>query len=142
MAEQLLEMGADSICIKDMAGLLKPQPAYELVRGIKETCGQDVLVHVHTHATTGVTLVSLMRAIDAGADIVDTAISSMSLGPGHNPTESLIAMLEGTKYKTRVDKELLKRERAFQELRPGYKKYLTDFMGGRRTFSTARFPAA
>ncbi len=75
MAEQLLEMGCDSICIKDMAGLLKPQPAYELVRGIKEQCGQDVLVHVHTHATTGVTLVSLMKAIDAGADIVDTAIS-------------------------------------------------------------------
>ncbi|HET8547662.1 MAG TPA: pyruvate carboxylase subunit B, partial [Bryobacteraceae bacterium] len=72
MAEQLLDIGADSICIKDMAGLLKPQPAYELVRGIKEQCGEQVLVHLHTHATTGVTMVSLMKAIEAGADIVDT----------------------------------------------------------------------
>ncbi len=71
-----MDMGSNSICIKDMAGLLKPAPAYELVRAIKETCGRDVLVHVHTHATTGVTMVSLMKAIEAGADIVDTAISS------------------------------------------------------------------
>ena len=141
MAEQLLEMGADSICIKDMAGLLKPQPAYELVRGIKETCGQDVLVHVHTHATTGVTLVSLMRAIDAGADIVDTAVSSMSLGPGHNPTESLIEMLEGTKYKTRVNKQLLKSvNEHFKKLRGGYKKYLTDFMGAETEIFESQIP--
>ena len=60
---------ADSICIKDMAALLKPQPAYDLVRGIKERCGEDMRVHVHVHATTGVTLVSLMKAIEAGADM-------------------------------------------------------------------------
>ncbi|MFC7479050.1 hypothetical protein ACFQX7_01765 [Luedemannella flava] len=76
LAEQLVEMGADSICVKDMAALLKPQPAYDLVRGIKQRCGEDVRVHVHVHATTGVTLVSLMRAIEAGADAVDTSISS------------------------------------------------------------------
>ena len=89
MAAQLRDLGCDSICIKDMAALLKPQPAYELVRGIKEKCGEDTLVHVHVHSTTGVTLVSLMKAIEAGADIVDTSISSLSLGPGHNPTEAL-----------------------------------------------------
>jgi len=94
MAQQLRQMGSDSICIKDMAGLLKPQPAYDLVKGIKQMCGSDTLVHVHAHATTGVTLVSLMKAIEAGCDIVDTAISSLSLGPGHNPTESLVELLE------------------------------------------------
>src|SRR4051812_39106185 len=62
MARHLLDMGADSICIKDMAALLKPQPAYDIVKGIKETCGKDVRVHVHVHSTTGVTLVSLMKA--------------------------------------------------------------------------------
>ena len=91
-------MGCDSICIKDMAALLKPQPAYDLVKSIKKRCGEETLVHVHVHATTGVTLVSLMKAIEAGCDIVDTAISSLSLGPGHNPTESLVEMLEGTAY--------------------------------------------
>ena len=95
MAQQLKDIGCDSICIKDMAGLLKPQAAYDLVKGIKAKCGSAMLVHVHAHATTGVTLVSYMKAIEAGCDIVDTAVSSMSLGPGHNPTESLVEMLEG-----------------------------------------------
>jgi methylmalonyl-CoA carboxyltransferase 5S subunit len=66
-----------------------------------------VQINVHCHATTGVTLVSLMKAIEAGADVVDAAISSMSLGPGHNPTESLVAMLEGTGYTTDLDMERL-----------------------------------
>ena len=105
MAEQLREMGCDSICIKDMAALLRPQPAYDLVKAIKRRCGEETLVHVHTHATTGVTMVSLMKAIEAGCDIVDTAVSSLSLGPGHNPTESMIELLEGTGYETRVDLE-------------------------------------
>src|SRR3954469_22941480 len=100
MAEQLVDMGCDSICIKDMAALLKPQPAYEIVRAIKEACGEGTRVHVHVHSTTGVTLVSLMKAIEAGADAVDTAISSLSLGPGHNPTEGLVEMLEGTGFRT------------------------------------------
>jgi methylmalonyl-CoA carboxyltransferase 5S subunit len=99
LAGQLLDMGAESIALKDMAALLQPQPAYDIVKGIKDTYG-DVQINVHCHSTTGVTLVSLMKAIEAGADVVDTAISSMSLGPGHNPTESLVAMLEGTEYTT------------------------------------------
>ena len=85
MAQRLKEMGSDSICIKDMAALLRPQPAYEIVKGIKEKCGEDTLVHVHVHSTTGVTLVSLMKAIEAGADIVDTAISSSALVPATTP---------------------------------------------------------
>jgi methylmalonyl-CoA carboxyltransferase 5S subunit len=130
MAEQLVEMGCDSICIKDMAGLLKPAPAYALVRSIKEACGQGTLIHVHTHATTGVTLVSLMKAIEAGADLVDTAISSMSLGPGHNPTEALVEMLEGTGYRTQVDKgRILKIKNHFDKIRPRYAEFLTNFSG-------------
>src|SRR5512145_989506 len=107
MAQQLVELGCDSICIKDMAALLKPQPAYDIVKAIKNACGDETRVHVHVHATTGVTLVSLMKAIEAGADCVDTAISSLSLGPGHNPTESLVEMLEGTPYTCKLDKSRL-----------------------------------
>ena len=127
MAEQLLELGCDSLCIKDMAALLKPQPAFDIVRGIKESLGDDVRVHVHVHSTTGVTLVSLMKAIEAGADVVDAAISSMSLGPGHNPTESLVEMLEGTGYETRLDKNrLLKVKDHFAKIRRRYQEFLSN----------------
>jgi methylmalonyl-CoA carboxyltransferase 5S subunit len=130
MAQHLQEMGCDSICIKDMAGLLKPQPAYDLVKGIKAKCGKDMLVHVHAHATTGVTLVSLVKAIEAGCDIVDTAISSLSLGPGHNPTESLIELLEGTEFHTRLDMErILRVKRHFATIRPRYREFLSEFSG-------------
>ncbi|HCE01409.1 MAG TPA: oxaloacetate decarboxylase, partial [Armatimonadetes bacterium] len=128
MAGQLLDMGADSICLKDMAALLKPQPAYDIVKGIKDTYGEQVKVHVHVHATTGVTLVSLMKAIEAGCDIVDTAVSSMSLGPGHNPTEALVEMLEGTGYTTRVDIDrVLKVKRYFKDVRKKYWEFQSNF---------------
>jgi methylmalonyl-CoA carboxyltransferase 5S subunit len=130
MAQRLKDRGSDSICIKDMAALLKPQPAYDIVKGIKEACGQDTLVHVHVHATTGVTMVSLMKAIEAGADIVDTSISSLSLGPGHNPTEALVEMLEGTGYTTRLDKHrLLKIKEHFAKVRPRYAPFESKFIG-------------
>jgi len=129
MAEQLVELGCDSICIKDMAALLKPQPAYDIVKGITEACG-DIRVHVHVHATTGVTMVSLMKAIEGGADCVDTAISSLSLGPGHNPTESLVEMLEGTGYTTELDAErLLRLKRYFNTVRPRYQEFLSNITG-------------
>jgi methylmalonyl-CoA carboxyltransferase 5S subunit len=130
MAERLLEMGADSICIKDMAALIKPQPAYDIVKGIKERCGADTRVHVHVHSTTGVTMVSLMKAIEAGADAVDTSISSLSLGPGHNPTESLVEMLEGTGYETKLDKaRLLKIKDHFAAVRPRYAEFESNIVG-------------
>lgn len=130
MARQLVDLGCDSICIKDMAALLRPQPAYDLVRGIKRTCGEQVRVHVHVHATTGVTMVSLMKAIEAGADCVDTALSSLSLGPGHNPTESLVEMLQGTGFETRVDKAcLLRLKRHFSRVRPRYREFLSNITG-------------
>src|SRR5260370_840999 len=130
MAEKLLELGCESICIKDMAALLKPQAAYDIVKGIKEACGQDTRVHVHVHATTGVTLVSLMKAIEAGADCVDTAISSLSLGPGHNPTESLVEMLDGTGFNTRLDRaRLIRLKKYFAGIRPRYKEFLSNITG-------------
>jgi methylmalonyl-CoA carboxyltransferase 5S subunit len=130
MAERLLELGCDSICLKDMAALLKPQAAYDIVKGIKTRCGEQVRIHVHTHATTGVTLVSLMKAIEAGADCVDTAISSLSLGPGHNPTESLVAMLDGTGYEAHLDKACLHRiKEHFAVLRPRYQAFMSNIIG-------------
>ncbi len=124
LAGQLLDMGAESLALKDMAALLQPQPAYDIIRGIKETYGEDVQINVHCHSTTGVTLVTLQKAIEAGADVVDTSISSMSLGPGHNPTESLVAMLEGTEYTTNLDNERLIRIRDhFARIRPKYKAF-------------------
>jgi methylmalonyl-CoA carboxyltransferase 5S subunit len=129
-AKRLQDLGCDSICIKDMAALLRPQPAYDIVRGIKEACGEQTPVHVHVHSTTGVTLVSLMKAIEAGADIVDTSISSMSLGPGHNPTESLVEMLEGTGYTTRLDKQRLQRIKDhFAAVRPRYAEFESRLLG-------------
>jgi len=130
MAQRLLDLGCDSICIKDMAALLKPQPAYDIVKGIKEACGESVRVQVHVHSTTGVTLVSLMKAIEAGADCVDTAISSLSLGPGHNPTESLVEMLDGTPYTTNLSKQrLLNLKQYFNKVRPRYAEFLSNITG-------------
>lgn len=130
MAAELKELGCDSICIKDMAALLRPQPAYDLVRGIKQRCGEETLVHVHVHSTSGVTLVSLMKAIEAGADIVDGSISSLSLGPGHNPTEAIVEMLEGTGYTTRLDRNrLLKVKDHFAKVRPRYQEFESKFIG-------------
>jgi methylmalonyl-CoA carboxyltransferase 5S subunit len=130
MARELMDLGCDSLCIKDMAALLKPQPAYDIVKAIKEALGEQVRIHVHVHATTGVTLVSLMKAIEAGADVVDTSISSLSLGPGHNPTESLVEMLEGTGYDTKLDMaRLLRLKDYFATVRPKYKEFLSNITG-------------
>ncbi|MCC6492707.1 MAG: methylmalonyl-CoA carboxytransferase subunit 5S [Pirellulales bacterium] len=130
MAARLRDWGCDSICIKDMAALLRPQPAYDLVKGIKEKCGADARVHVHVHSTTGVTMVSLMWAIEAGADVVDSSISSLSLGPGHNPTEAVVEMLEGTGYATKLDKDrLLKIKEHFAKVRPRYAEFESKFLG-------------
>jgi methylmalonyl-CoA carboxyltransferase 5S subunit len=113
-----------------MAALLRPQPAFDLVKAIKKRCGADTLVHLHTHATTGVTMVSLMKAIEAGCDIVDTAVSSLSLGPGHNPTESMIELLEGTGYETRLDLErVLRVSSHFAQIRPRYKEFFSENTG-------------
>ncbi|BEH01819.1 MAG: methylmalonyl-CoA carboxytransferase subunit 5S [Propionibacterium sp.] len=123
LAGELLDMGADSIALKDMAALLKPQPAYDIVKAVKDTYG-DVQINVHCHSTTGVTQVSLMKAIEAGADVVDASVSSMSLGPGHNPTESVVEMLEGTGYTTKIDMARVYKVRDhFKKIRPKYAEF-------------------
>ncbi len=104
-AKQLENMGADSVCIKDMAGLLKPYDAYELVKALKETV--NVPIQVHTHYTSGLASMTLLKAIEAGADIVDTAISPMAMGTSQPPTESLVATLAGTEYDTGIKLEAL-----------------------------------
>jgi methylmalonyl-CoA carboxyltransferase 5S subunit len=127
LAKQLNDMGADSIALKDMAALLKPQPAYDIVKAIKDAL-PNMQVNVHCHATTGVTLVSLMKAIEGGADVVDTAISSLSLGPGHNPTESMVEMLEGTGYVADLDKALLNQIKLhFAKVKPRYTEFMSAF---------------
>jgi methylmalonyl-CoA carboxyltransferase 5S subunit len=130
IAQQIKELGCDSICVEDVDGLLKPQAAYDLVKGIKQTCGEDTLVNVHTHSTTGVTMVSLMKAIEAGCDIVDTAISSLALGRGHNPTESLVEMLEGTGYASRLNVDrLLRIKQHIADVRPRYREFFRQPLG-------------
>lgn len=104
-AKQLEEMGADSICIKDMAGLLKPYDAYDLVKALKETV--KVPIQLHTHYTSGLASMTLMKAIEAGVDIVDTAMSPLAMGTSQPPTEALVATLEGTEYDTGLSLEKL-----------------------------------
>ncbi len=100
-ARQLEEMGANSICIKDMAGLLTPYAASELVAALKKTV--SIPVDIHSHYTSGLASMSILKGIEAGADIVDTAISPLALGTSHMPTESLVAALQGTPYDTGLD---------------------------------------
>ena len=100
-AKTLENMGADSICIKDMAGLLKPYDAYELVKALKETV--KVPIQLHTHYTSGLASMTLIKAIEAGVDIVDTAISPMALGTSQPPTEAIVATLAGTEYDTGIE---------------------------------------
>ncbi len=143
IAQQIKEMGCDSICVHDVDGLLKPQMAYDLVKGIKQKCGSDTLVSVHTHSTTGVTMVSLMKAIEAGCDIVDSAISSLALGRGHNPTESVVAMLEGTGYESRLDLERLHRiKRHIANVRPRYGEFFNHPIGVETEIFQHQVPAA
>lgn len=141
LARQLKDMGVDSICIKDMAALIKPQAAYDLVKAIKEACGEEMKVHMHVHATTGVTLVSLMKAIEAGLDIADTAVSSMSLGTGHNPTESFCEMLEGTGYTHGIDLERVEKVSDYYAgIKDRYKDYFTAFTGVKTSIFRSQIP--
>ena len=100
-AKRLEEMGADSICIKDMAGLLIPYDAYNLIKALKENV--KVPIQLHTHYTSGVASMTYLKAIEAGVDIVDCAISPMALGTSQPPTEPLVATLLGTEYDTGLD---------------------------------------
>ena len=100
-AKKLEEVGADSLCIKDMAGLLLPYETYDLVKALKETV--KLPIQVHSHFTAGISDMVLMKAIEAGADCVDTALSPLAMGTSHPATESIVAALKGTEYDTGLD---------------------------------------
>lgn len=120
-ARQLEEMGADSICLKDMAGLLLPYDAYELVKAIKSKT--SLPVQLHTHYTSGLASMTVLKAVEAGCDIVDCAISPMALGTSQPPTEAIVATLAGTEYDTGLDlAQLDKITRYFTPLREKYLK--------------------
>ena len=105
LSKELVEMGADTICIKDMANLLLPYEAYELVKELKAEI--NVPIHLHTHNTSGTGDMTLLKAIEAGVDIVDTALSALGNGTAQPATEPLVATLRGTQYDTGLDLELL-----------------------------------
>jgi oxaloacetate decarboxylase alpha subunit len=105
LAKDLESMGADSICIKDMAGLLLPQPAFELVTELKKNV--KVPIEVHSHYTSGVASMTYLKAIEAGADIIDTDMSPFSMGTAQPATEVMVGALKGTEYDTGLDEKLL-----------------------------------
>ncbi len=121
-AKQLEEMGADSICIKDMAGLLKPYDAFDLVKALKETV--RIPIQLHTHYTSGLASMTLMKAVEAGVDVIDTAISPMAMGTSQPPTESMVAALQGTPYDTGISLSAL--DQVTKYFTPLREKYLAN----------------
>ena len=128
LAAELEKMGADSICIKDMSGLLKPYVAEELVKAIKKKT--SLPLSVHSHSTTGMSVATLIKAIEAGADMIDTAISPLSMGTSHSPTESMVEILKNTQYDTELDLTLLSEiAEYFKEAKKKYADYASSFTG-------------
>lgn len=122
LAKRLEDLGCHSLCIKDMSGLLKPYEAEELITRIKESCA--VPLALHCHATTGLSTATAVKAVEAGIDILDTAISSMSQTYGHTPTETVVAMLQGTPRDTQLKLEQLEPIAAyFRDVRKKYAKF-------------------
>ena len=120
-AKKLEEAGADSICVKDMAGLLVPYATYDLVKALKETV--KVPIQLHSHFTAGIADMVLMKAIEAGADVIDTALSPLAMGTSHPATESMVAALQNTPYDTGLDLVALNdASRHFTDLRNKYMK--------------------
>ena len=137
--EQLLEIGIDSLVIKDMSGILNPMAAAELVREIKKRF--DVELHLHCHSTTGMAEMALLKAVEAGVDGIDTAISSMSGTYGHPATESLVATLQGTEYDTGLDIPRLEKIAAyFRNVRKKYAKFEGQLRGVDSRILVAQVP--
>jgi pyruvate/oxaloacetate carboxyltransferase len=128
MGKELEAMGSDTLCIKDMAGLLAPGDAFELVSGLKENI--SIPVHMHCHDTSGMATASYLKGIEAGADIIDSAISSLSSGTSQPPTETMVAMLNRTPYETGLDLRLLGEiADHFTKVRKKYRIYESTFTG-------------
>ncbi len=122
MAKKIEDMGAHSLCIKDMSGLLKPYDAAELIGKLKETVALPI--SLHSHATTGLSVATHMKAIDAGIDVIDTSISSMSQTYGHSPTETIASIVDGTPRDTGLDVVKMAQVAAyFRDVREKYAKF-------------------
>lgn len=133
------DMGADSIAIKDMAGLLTPYAGFELVTKLKAAC--DIPIHMQCHATTGLSTATALKCVEAGIDNIDTAISSMSMTYGHSPTESMVAILQGQERDTGLDLALLEDiANYFREVRKKYAKFEGSLRGIDGRILTAQVP--
>jgi oxaloacetate decarboxylase alpha subunit len=139
LAKEYAKIGADSLCIKDMSGLLKPYDAYELVKAIKKAV--DLPMEIHSHATTGMSVATLTKSAEAGADILDTVISSLSMGTSHSPTETMVEIFRGTEYDTALDINLLLEIATyFREVRKNYKKFESSFLGADTRILVSQVP--
>ena len=122
LAKKIEDMGADSLAIKDMAGILTPYEAYDLISKLKSSL--DIPIALHAHATAGLSSMTQLKAIEAGVDHIDTAISSMSMTYGHSPTESIVAALEGTDRDPELDLVALEEIAAyFRDVRKKYSRF-------------------
>lgn len=139
LAEQLVKLGVDSICIKDMAGLLKPYDAYDLVKALKKKV--SVPISIHSHSTTGMSVATLVKAVEAGAEMIDTAISSMGMGTSHSPTETMVEIFQKTDWDTGLDVKLLVEIAGyFREIRKKYKQFESSFLGADTRILIAQVP--
>ncbi len=139
MAKQLEDMGAHSLCIKDMSGLLKPYDAQELISQLKETVSLPVALHCH--ATTGLSVATQMKAIDSGVDVIDTSISSMSMTYGHSPTETIASIVEGTERATGLNVDKLAEVAAyFRDVREKYAQFEGSLKGIDARILSAQVP--
>ncbi len=139
MAKQLEDMGAHSLCIKDMSGLLKPYDAAELIGRLKETVSLPIAMHCH--ATTGLSIATQMKAIDSDIDVIDTSISSMSMTYGHSPTETIAAIVEGTSRDTGLNVEKMAEVAAyFRDVRQKYAAFEGSLKGVDARILTAQVP--
>ena len=139
LAKQIEDMGADSVAIKDMAGILTPYTAFELVTRLKASLA--IPIHMQCHATAGLSSVAILKAVEAGIDNVDTAISSLSMTYGHSPTESVVAMFQGTERDTGLNLELLEEIAAyFREVRKKYAKFEGNLKGVDSRILVAQVP--
>jgi oxaloacetate decarboxylase alpha subunit len=139
LAKQYLEFGADSICIKDMSGLLKPYETYDLVKAIKARV--DIPVEIHSHATTGLSVATLVKGAEAGAEILDTVISSLAMGTSHSPTETIVEAFKDTEYDTGLDiKALLEISAYFRDVRKKYARFESSFLGADTRILVSQVP--
>ncbi|MFW2332048.1 MAG: pyruvate/oxaloacetate carboxyltransferase [Nitrospinota bacterium] len=128
MAKRLEDAGCHSICIKDMAGLLAPSPAEELICAIKESV--NLPLHLHTHTTSGYALLTMTKAIDSGIDIVDTVLSPLSMGASHSPTETIVSSLIGSKRDTGLDLDkIIEASEYFVDVKEEYSAFQSSFTG-------------